>query len=182
MSFPDLNLLPATYLNQKRLRLRSGLRLGKDAHRKRLASGLKVCFECRRCMSHLSTAPRRLIVNADDFGRSESINLAVVRAHREGILTSASLMVNESAADQAVRLARENPKLGVGLHLTLICGAAALPPEFRASHGTRRPKPRRAWQSNSPKCKIMPLSPRGGEICAKVALTLGTFFFARRLS
>jgi hopanoid biosynthesis associated protein HpnK len=89
-------------------------------------------------MSHHSTAPRRLIVNADDFGRSESINLAVVRAHREGILTSASLMVNESAADQAVRLARENPKLGVGLHLTLICGAAALPPE-RISHlaGTR---------------------------------------------
>ena len=38
-------------------------------------------------------AARRLIVNADDFGRSHSINQAVVRAHREGILTSASLMV-----------------------------------------------------------------------------------------
>ncbi len=80
-------------------------------------------------MSHASTAPRRLIVNADDFGRSESINLAVVRAHREGILTSASLMVNEPAAEQAVRLARENPKLGVGLHLVLVCGGAALAPE-----------------------------------------------------
>ncbi|HEV7925658.1 MAG TPA: hopanoid biosynthesis-associated protein HpnK [Verrucomicrobiae bacterium] len=80
-------------------------------------------------MSHASTAPRRLIVNADDYGRSESINMAVVRAHREGILTSASLMVNEPAADQAVRLARENPKLGVGLHLSLVCGAAALPRE-----------------------------------------------------
>ena len=80
-------------------------------------------------MSLHSTAPRRLIVNADDFGRSESINLAVVRAHREGILTSASLMVNEPAAEQAVRLARENPKLGVGLHLALVCGAAALPPD-----------------------------------------------------
>lgn len=73
-------------------------------------------------------APRRLIVNADDFGRSSSINEAVAQAHREGILTSASLMVNEEAADEAVRLARENPKLGVGLHLALVCGKAALPP------------------------------------------------------
>jgi chitin disaccharide deacetylase len=81
-------------------------------------------------MSHHSTAPRRLIVNADDFGRSESINQAVLRAHREGILTTASLMVNEAAAEQAVQFARANPKLGVGLHLTLVCGAAALPPEW----------------------------------------------------
>jgi len=80
-------------------------------------------------MSHLSTAPRRLIVNADDFGRSPSINQAVLRAHREGILTTASLMVNEPAADEAVRLARENPRLGVGLHLALVCGATALPRE-----------------------------------------------------
>jgi hopanoid biosynthesis associated protein HpnK len=72
---------------------------------------------------------RRLIVNADDFGRSRSINQAVIRAHREGILTTASLMVNEPACDEAVRLAKENPKLGVGLHLTLLCGHAALPPE-----------------------------------------------------
>jgi hopanoid biosynthesis associated protein HpnK len=71
---------------------------------------------------------RRLIVNADDFGRSHSINQAVIRAHREGILTSASLMVNEPACDEAVALARENPQLGVGLHLTLLCGRAALPP------------------------------------------------------
>ena len=62
-------------------------------------------------------ARRRLIVNADDFGRSHAINQAVIRAHREGILTTASLMVNESAADEAVALARENPDLGVGLHL-----------------------------------------------------------------
>ncbi len=70
----------------------------------------------------------RLIVNADDFGRSHSINAAVVRAHREGILTTASLMVNEPACDEAVALARENPRLGVGLHLTLLCGKSALPP------------------------------------------------------
>jgi hopanoid biosynthesis associated protein HpnK len=71
----------------------------------------------------------RLIVNADDFGRSHSINEAVVRAHREGILTSASLMVNELGFDEAVALARQNPKLGVGLHLSLLCAHSALSPE-----------------------------------------------------
>ncbi len=76
-------------------------------------------------MSH----PRRLIINADDFGRSRSINEAVIRAHREGILTSASLMVNEPAFADAVTLAKANPRLGVGLHLTLLCGRAALPRE-----------------------------------------------------
>ncbi|MGZ4971268.1 MAG: hopanoid biosynthesis-associated protein HpnK [Limisphaerales bacterium] len=72
---------------------------------------------------------RRLIVNADDFGRSHSINQAVIRAHREGILTTTSLMVNEVGFDEAVELARENPKLGVGLHLTTVCGKSVLPPE-----------------------------------------------------
>src|SRR5882672_920508 len=72
-------------------------------------------------------ARRRLIVNADDFGRSRSINAAVIRAHREGILTSASLMVNEEAGDEAVALAKDHPQLGVGLHLTLLCGHSALP-------------------------------------------------------
>ena len=74
-------------------------------------------------------AVRRLIVNADDYGRSSSINQAIIRAHREGILTTASLMVNEPGFDQAVTLARENPGLGVGLHLTLLMGRSALPPE-----------------------------------------------------
>ncbi len=74
-------------------------------------------------------ARRRLIVNADDFGRSSSINEAVIRAHREGILTTASLMVNEPACAEAVALAKQNPRLGVGLHLALLCGRSALRPE-----------------------------------------------------
>jgi len=76
-----------------------------------------------------SNAIRRLIVNADDFGLSHSVNEAVIRAHREGILTSASLMVNEAGFDEAVKLAKENPKLGVGLHVSLLHGHSALPPE-----------------------------------------------------
>ena len=71
---------------------------------------------------------RRLIVNADDFGRSHSINEAVIRAHQDGILTTASLMVNEPACDEAVAFARNHPQLGVGLHLSLVCGRSALPP------------------------------------------------------
>jgi len=71
---------------------------------------------------------RRLIVNADDFGRSRSINSAVIRGHCEGVLTTASLMVNEPHCEEAVALARKNPRLGVGLHLSLLCGRAALPP------------------------------------------------------
>ena len=72
---------------------------------------------------------RRLIVNADDFGVSTSVNQAVIRAHRDGILTTASLMVNEPGLDEAVKIARVNPRLGVGLHLTLLMGHSALPQE-----------------------------------------------------
>jgi len=75
------------------------------------------------------TGHRRLIVNADDFGRSRSINAAVIDAHQRGVLTTASLMVNGEAAEAAVQLAQANPSLGVGLHLTLCCGKAALGPE-----------------------------------------------------
>jgi len=80
-------------------------------------------------MGRPEASRRRLIVNADDFGRSASINAAVIRAHREGVLTSASLMMNEPATTEAVAWAKANPQLGVGLHLTLACGHAALPLE-----------------------------------------------------
>ncbi len=70
---------------------------------------------------------RQLIVTADDFGRSSEINQAVIRAHRQGILTGASLMVNGLAAGEAVRLAHKHPTLAVGLHLTLAGGKSTLP-------------------------------------------------------
>jgi chitin disaccharide deacetylase len=68
-----------------------------------------------------------LIVNGDDFGLSASVNRAIIQAHREGVLTSASLMVNERAAGEAVRLAHAHPQLAVGLHLALALGRSALP-------------------------------------------------------
>jgi hopanoid biosynthesis associated protein HpnK len=72
---------------------------------------------------------RRLIVNADDFGRDPAANEGITEAHDRGILTCASLMVNEPSAAAAVELARRRPNLGVGLHLTLVCGHGALSPE-----------------------------------------------------
>src|SRR5512139_1630588 len=64
-------------------------------------------------------AKRYLIVNADDFGLSEGINRGIIRAHEQGIVTSASLMVRWPAAAQAAAYARRNPRLSVGLHLDL---------------------------------------------------------------
>ena len=81
--------------------------------------------------SHDAGSGRRrgldLIVTADDFGLSESVNEGIERAHRDGILTSASLMVAGPAAADAVRRARAMPGLRVGLHLVVIEGPAMLP-------------------------------------------------------
>ncbi|WP_158931876.1 hopanoid biosynthesis-associated protein HpnK [Acidisphaera sp. S103] len=65
--------------------------------------------------------------SADDFGLSESVNEGIERAHRDGVLQAASLMVAGLAAADAVRRARANPSLRVGLHLVVIEGPAALP-------------------------------------------------------
>jgi predicted glycoside hydrolase/deacetylase ChbG (UPF0249 family) len=64
-------------------------------------------------------SPRLLIVNADDFGRSEGHNAGVRRAHEEGIVTSASLMVLQPAAQSAAEYARGQPRLSLGLHVDL---------------------------------------------------------------
>ncbi len=71
---------------------------------------------------------RSVIVTADDFGLSEAVNEGVERAHRDGVLTHASLMVAGAAAGDAVRRARAMPSLKVGLHLVVIEGPAVMPP------------------------------------------------------
>jgi len=72
---------------------------------------------------------RRVIVTADDFGLAIPVNEAVERAHREGVLTAASLMVAEPAAADAVARARALPSLRVGLHVVVVEGRPLLPPE-----------------------------------------------------
>jgi chitin disaccharide deacetylase len=60
-----------------------------------------------------------LVVNADDFGLTEGVNHAIADAHRDGIVTSASLLARGTAFDHAVQITKSNPNLGVGVHLTL---------------------------------------------------------------
>jgi len=59
---------------------------------------------------------KRLIVNADDFGHSEGVNRGIAEAHRDGIVTSTSLMVDEPAAAHAVPIGERLPDLSIGLH------------------------------------------------------------------
>ena len=66
----------------------------------------------------------KIIINADDFGLCTGINRAVTEAHTNGILTSATLMANMPAAEEAAKIAKELPGLGVGVHLNLLEGKA----------------------------------------------------------
>lgn len=71
---------------------------------------------------------KRIIFTADDFGLSERVNEAVERAHRDGVLSTASLMVGAAATSDAVERARRLPNLRVGLHVVLVNGRPLLPP------------------------------------------------------
>ena len=70
---------------------------------------------------------RRLIINADDFGLTAGVNRAIVEAHENGVVSSATLMANGRAFAQAVSLAQSTPRLGVGCHVVLVDGAPLLP-------------------------------------------------------
>ncbi|HVA83594.1 MAG TPA: hopanoid biosynthesis-associated protein HpnK [Candidatus Binataceae bacterium] len=74
------------------------------------------------------TETKSVIFTADDFGASAEVNAGILRAHREGVLRGASLMVAAPARDAAVAAARECPGLDVGLHLVLCQGQSVLPP------------------------------------------------------
>jgi predicted glycoside hydrolase/deacetylase ChbG (UPF0249 family) len=87
---------------------------------------------------------KRLIVNADDFGRSAGVDRGIIRAHREGIVTSTTFMANAPAARDAAALARATPTLDVGVHLVLtyarpLTEAARIPSLVRADGSFGRP-------------------------------------------
>ncbi|MDY4919974.1 MAG: hopanoid biosynthesis-associated protein HpnK [Phascolarctobacterium sp.] len=71
---------------------------------------------------------KKLIVNADDFGLHTLINQGIIKGYREGFITSTSLMTSAPACAEAMELARANPGLGIGIHLTLVGGVAPLLP------------------------------------------------------
>ncbi len=72
---------------------------------------------------------RYLIVNADDFGRSRGVNLGILKAHKEGIVTSTSFMVNQPFAQEGASILKDTPSLGAGVHLVFSAGKPILPPE-----------------------------------------------------
>jgi hopanoid biosynthesis associated protein HpnK len=71
---------------------------------------------------------KSLVVTADDFGAAVEVNEAVEVAHRDGVLTAASLMVAAPASADAVARAKSMPNLRVGLHLVLVEGRPILSP------------------------------------------------------
>jgi chitin disaccharide deacetylase len=81
----------------------------------------------------------RLITNADDFGLSKGVTDGIVQAHREGVVTSTSMMANQPASEYAAALRPELPELCIGAHLTLSQGRPILPadrvPSLVNTHG-----------------------------------------------
>ncbi len=63
---------------------------------------------------------KKLIVTADDFGLTESINEGIINAHCDGIVTRTSIVANGKAFNHAVSLSKKNKTLKVGIHLTLV--------------------------------------------------------------
>ncbi len=72
----------------------------------------------------------RLIVNADDYGRTPGVARGIREAHLRGIVTSSTTMMNMPGVEDALRAAlQETPRLGLGVHLVLTSGKPLLPPE-----------------------------------------------------
>ena len=72
---------------------------------------------------------KQLIVNADDLGYTRGVNRAIVEACRSGVVTSTSLLANGAAFEDAVEIARAEPRLDVGCHLNFVEGKPVAPPE-----------------------------------------------------
>jgi chitin disaccharide deacetylase len=73
---------------------------------------------------------RRLVINSDDFGLTSGVNRAIVEAHSQGLVTSATLMARSRAFADAVQAAARTPTLGVGCHVVLLDGSPVLPPHL----------------------------------------------------
>lgn len=72
---------------------------------------------------------RRLIINADDFGLTPGVNRAILEAHRQGVVTSSTLMANSAAFDDAAGMAKSAHALSVGCHVGLVDGKPVAPPK-----------------------------------------------------
>ena len=66
----------------------------------------------------------KLIINADDFGLHSAINEGIIVGHTKGAITSTSILASGAAFNEAVDMAKEYPKLGIGIHIALVGGIA----------------------------------------------------------
>jgi len=71
---------------------------------------------------------KQLIVNADDYGRTEGVTRGIIQAHRDGVVTSTTVMMNMPNVEEALRLAGDYPDLGMGVHLVFTAWRPLLPP------------------------------------------------------
>jgi predicted glycoside hydrolase/deacetylase ChbG (UPF0249 family) len=117
----------------------------------------------------VSSSKKRLIVNADDLGLSRGITDGILLSHQEGIVTSASYMVNQPASEYAAERLHDFPSLDVGIHLNLCQGKPVLPPSLVPtlvdSDGCFLPPPRMArrlalWRASPKEIQI--------EFCAQI--------------
>lgn len=116
---------------------------------------------------------RALILNADDFGLTPGINEGIIEAHQKGLLTSATLMANGLAFEEAVNLAQMHPTLDLGIHLTLTWGKplSALP------KGGPLVTPKGEFQRSIPRLWVIASRPQGqrqikGELQAQIERVL----------
>jgi predicted glycoside hydrolase/deacetylase ChbG (UPF0249 family) len=72
---------------------------------------------------------KRLIVNADDYGRAPGVSQGILEAHRRGVVTSTTVMINQPGIEAQLSEAMNCPTLGIGLHLVFSYGKPILPPQ-----------------------------------------------------
>jgi predicted glycoside hydrolase/deacetylase ChbG (UPF0249 family) len=93
---------------------------------------------------------RQLIVNADDFGLTAGVNRGIVEAHRDGVVSSTTLMANGPAFADAVAAAGSAPNLSVGCHVVLVDGTPVSPPHsVDTLRAIRSAEPQRFYSSLS---------------------------------
>jgi hopanoid biosynthesis associated protein HpnK len=94
---------------------------------------------------------KQLIVNADDFGLTKGVSEGILAAHRNGLVTSTTVMANGAAFSEAVAMSRRSPDLGIGVHLNLSEGRPVSPPSTIPSLVDARErlhwKPGRLWKA-----------------------------------
>ena len=90
---------------------------------------------------------RRLIINADDFGLTQGVNRAIVEAHRHGEVTSATLMANGQAFDDAIERAKSESRLSIGCHVVLVDGLPVRGPQQTATLSDKEFPDGRFYQS-----------------------------------